>query len=80
MPGGELLLAFHLGVETVDVEDWWGTGAQLRFFFHDPERVHAALERIGFQEIDVATRAPYAESVESQTERAYIRARRKETP
>ena len=27
LPGGELLLAFHIGVQTVDVDDWWGTGA-----------------------------------------------------
>lgn len=73
--GGLLTLAFHIGDETLRVQNWWDTGANLDFFLHPPERVCHQLIAAKFEIIQSETRALNAADVEAQTVRAYVLAR-----
>lgn len=74
-PGGRLLLAFHIGEETVRVDDFLGGSAPLDFVFHRPEVVAAGLAEAGFEAIEVVEREPYPD-VEYPSRRAYLFARK----
>ena len=74
-PGGVLLLAFHLGDETVHLDEWWGHTVCVDFFFFRSEEMAAALRATGFEVDEIIERDPYPE-VEHQSRRAYIFARR----
>ncbi len=75
VPGGWLLLAFHVGAETLHLDEWWGEEVNLDFIFFQPETIARQLEAAGFVEIEIMERAPYPE-VEAQTHRAYILAQK----
>ena len=79
-PGGMLTLAFHVGDRTQRVVDWWGTGADLDFFFHDTARVRAQLREASFDVELAEERQPYDQLVEAQTDRAYVLAVRSTSP
>ncbi len=74
-PGGWLLLAFHLGSKAVHVEDWWGLGVTLDFFYYERADVEAALRTAGLTVVETIERDPYPD-VEAQTRRAYVFARK----
>jgi SAM-dependent methyltransferase len=74
--GGLLLLAFHVGEETLEISDLWGESVSLRFFFFRPSTIVALLEQAGFTIEDVQQRLPYAPEVEYQSRRAYVFARK----
>ncbi len=74
-PGGVLLLAFHIGEETVHLDEWWGTPVALDFTFFRPDEMAGYLQTAGFAVEEVIERAPYAE-VEHQSRRGYIFARK----
>jgi len=74
-PGGVLLLAFHIGDNTVYLEEWWGHKVSVDFFFFRSEEMAAALRATGFEVDEIIGRDPYPE-VEHQSRRAYIFARR----
>ncbi len=65
-PGGWLLLSFHIGDETVHVDELWGCPVNLS------ERVQSYLEAAGFKIEQVIEREPYSPEVEYQSRRAYI--------
>ncbi|HVF91341.1 MAG TPA: methyltransferase domain-containing protein [Blastocatellia bacterium] len=69
--GGLLLLAFHLGEETIHMEEWWGEDVSLDFNFFRPEEVEGYLKTAGFVVKEVIEREPY-EGVEYPSRRAYI--------
>lgn len=71
-PGAPLLLAFHLGGETLHLSEWWGHEVAVDFVFHDPEAVAAQLEDAGFRVVEALEREPYAPEVEHQSRRAYL--------
>lgn len=73
-PGGAVLVAFHVGGETVHVGDLWGTPVSLDFRFHAPDAVAGALEVAGFAVTERVERAPY-EEVEYASRRCYLFAR-----
>jgi len=75
-PGGLLALAFHVGNEVRHVEDLWGIKTSLDFVFFEPAQVAKALRAAGFEDIESSERAPYEPSVEAQTHRCYMVARR----
>lgn len=70
-PGGVLLAAFHIGAETVHLDEWWGHMASADFIFYPPAVMVGHLEAAGFVVEDVIERAPYPE-VEHQSRRAYV--------
>jgi ubiquinone/menaquinone biosynthesis C-methylase UbiE len=74
-PGAPLLLSFHIGDETVRVDDFLGKPASLDFHFLQPETVADMLEKAGFTAIEIMERAPYPD-VEFPSRRAYVFATR----
>lgn len=74
-PGGLLLLAFHVGEETVHRDELWGREVNLDFRFFLAEDVEAALRAAGFEIEEVHVREPYPD-VEHPSRRAYILARK----
>jgi len=70
-PGGVLLLAFHIGEETVHLDEWWGERVAVDFTFFRPDEMEGYLTAAGFEIEEVIERAPY-EQVEHPSRRAYI--------
>lgn len=70
-PGGWLLAAFHMGSETIHLDEWWERPVQLDFHFFQPQEMVAFLEAAGFTVVDSIERAPYQE-VEHPSRRCYI--------
>jgi len=79
MPGGRLLLSFHIGEDTSQVEDLWGSGAALEFHFFRVGTVAGFLRSAGFKIEEIIEREPYASEVEYQSRRAYIFAQKPRT-
>lgn len=74
-PGGLAFLAFHLGVDALHLDEWWGKAVSLDFTFFGLDEMRGYAERAGF-EIDWAIeRAPYAD-VEHPSRRGYLLARK----
>jgi SAM-dependent methyltransferase len=69
-PGGMLLLAFHVGDETIHLDEWWEKPVSLDFNFLQPADVRQHMETAGFCIEDVIVRAPYPP--EHQSQRAYL--------
>lgn len=70
-PGGLLLLTYHIGQETIHVEEFLGKQAPMDFvFFHTPD-ITESLRRAGFERIEATEREPYPD-VEYQSRRAYV--------
>jgi SAM-dependent methyltransferase len=74
-PGGVVLLAFHLGDETVHLDEWWDLPVALDFTFFRSDEMAGYLQAAGFDVEEVIERAPYPE-VEHQSRRGYIFARK----
>jgi hypothetical protein len=79
LPGGRLLLSFHIGEDTSQVEDLWNSGAALEFHFYRVGTVAAYIRSAGFEIEEVVEREPYAPEVEYQSRRAYIFAQKSRT-
>ena len=75
-PEGLLLLSFHIGDETLHVEDLWGEKVSLDFAFFRPDDMEGYLKSAGFRVEEIIKRPPY-EQVEYQSHRAYIFARKR---
>lgn len=75
MPGGLLLLAYHVGKEVRHAQEWWGTAVDIDFVFFETGEMLTYVWNAGFDsELDVE-REPYPD-VELQTRRGYILARK----
>jgi ubiquinone/menaquinone biosynthesis C-methylase UbiE len=72
VPGGRLLLSFHLGNDTSQVEELWDSGAALEFYFFRTSTVADAIRGADFKIEEIIEREPYAPVVEYQSRRAYI--------
>lgn len=75
LPGGLLLLAFHLGDETVHLDEWWGQRVCIDFFFFRSGEMADYLKAAGFEIEEIIERDPYPD-IEHQSRRSYILARR----
>ena len=76
-PGGCLLLAFHVGVGSIHVEEFLGRSVAMDFVFFSPDDVTDELVRAGFVDLEVIERDPYPD-VEYPSRRAYLFARKPE--
>lgn len=76
LPGGLVLLSFHVGEEVRHVDEWFGADVDLDFRFLRPAVVTSALEGANLDVRAVVERAAYAEEV--QTRRCYLLAGRPE--
>lgn len=70
-PGAPLLLAFHIGNESVHLDEWWGHEVAVDFVFFDPETIKIRLEEAGFRIVEALEREPYP-GVEHPSRRAYL--------
>lgn len=77
-PGGMLLLAFHIGEDSIHLDEWWGQRVSINFFFFQHEEIADDLRAAGFEIEQMIEREPYPD-VEHQSRRAYIFARRPRT-
>jgi ubiquinone/menaquinone biosynthesis C-methylase UbiE len=77
-PDGLLLLAFHIGDDTIHLDEWWGQTVSVDFFFFRPAEVTDCLRAAGFEIEEIIERQPYP-AVEYQSRRAYVFARRPKT-
>jgi SAM-dependent methyltransferase len=76
-PGGVLLVAFHIGDETIHLDEWWGQKVCVDFYFFRTGEMAGSLRGAGFDVEEIIEREPYPE-VEHQSRRAYVFARRAE--
>ncbi len=74
LPGGVLLVAFHIGEDTVHLDELWGQPVTLDFHFLSPREVTAALHSAGFTVTESVEREPYA-GAEYPSRRCYLFAR-----
>jgi SAM-dependent methyltransferase len=74
-PGGLLLLAFHVGDETLHEDEVWGQKISMSFLLFPAAEVRSRLEQAGLVVEEVIERDPYPD-VEYQSRRAYIFARK----
>jgi SAM-dependent methyltransferase len=74
-PNGLLLLAFHIGHETVHRDELWGVRVSLDFVFFRVEDVTQALSAADFEIEEMIEREPYPD-VEYPSQRAYVVARK----
>lgn len=74
--GGLLLLAFHVGDETLHFDEFWGLPVSIDFFLFQPAEIREQLESEGLAIEEIIEREPYAPEVEYQSRRAYIFARK----
>jgi ubiquinone/menaquinone biosynthesis C-methylase UbiE len=76
-PGGIFLLTFHVGEETIHVEEFLGRQVDIDFKFFTTDFIATCLKGCGFERIEMIEREPYPE-VEYQSRRAYVFARKPE--
>ena len=72
VPGGRLLLSFHIGEDTSQVEDLWDSGTALEFHFFRVGSLTNYMGSAGFEIEEIIEREPYGPEVEYQRRRAYI--------
>ena len=75
MPGGQLLFSFHIGDNTVHLDEFLDHPVNIDFYFFDPNKIVDLLTETGFLIIDNIERAPYKD-VEYPSRRAYLWAKR----
>jgi hypothetical protein len=68
---GLMLVAFHIGDETVHVDDLYGRPVNLDFRFHGPSDVTSALHAADLIVTESVEREPY-EGVEYPSRRCYL--------
>jgi SAM-dependent methyltransferase len=73
-PGGILLMSYHIGAETVHIDDWWEKPVKLDFNFLETPLLTDLLVKAGLTVEDVIERVPYLE--EHPSRRGYIFARK----
>lgn len=68
---GLMLLAFHIGDETVHLDEMWGKPVNLDFRFHQPDDVIASLKSADLIVTESVEREPY-EDAEYPSRRCYL--------
>ena len=74
-PGGLLLSSFHIGQDSIHLDEWWGHKVCVDFFLFQSAEMTRYLTAAGFEIEEVIEREPYP-TVEHQSRRSYIFARR----
>jgi ubiquinone/menaquinone biosynthesis C-methylase UbiE len=70
-PGGVFLLTYHIGEETIHLDEFLGKEVDIDFMFFKTDFIARCLHQVGFERIEVIERDPYPE-VEYQSRRAYV--------
>jgi len=74
-PRGVFLLSFHVGDETVRVDEFLGKKIEIDFIFFATDFIAGCLDDAGFRKIEAIERESYP-GVEYQSRRAYVFARK----
>jgi len=72
VPGGVLLLTFHVGSEINHVDEFFNQKVNMDFIFLEVPEMENYLQQAGFVRVESFIRDPYAPEVEHQSRRAYI--------
>jgi len=75
VPGGFLLISFHIGETDRHLEELWGEPVSLDFLFFDREEVEQRLQASGFEIQESHEREPYS-GVKAETRPGHFLARR----
>jgi ubiquinone/menaquinone biosynthesis C-methylase UbiE len=70
-PGGIFLFTYHIGEETIHVEEFLGKEIDIDLMFFTTDFIYSCLERSGFEKIEIIEREPYP-GVEYESRRAYV--------
>ena len=70
-PGGLLLFTYHIGNESLHVEEFLGKKVDIDFTFFPTELISNCLQERGFDAIEIIEREPYP-GVEYESQRAYV--------
>jgi SAM-dependent methyltransferase len=74
-PGALLFIAFHIGNETLHLDEWWERAVDLDFIYFEIDEMKRYLTEAGYELDWVIERSPYL-GVEHPTRRAYVLARK----
>lgn len=74
-PNGILFLAFHIGEESLHLEELWEEKINANFVFFQTDEMKNYLTKAGFEIVEAIEREPYKD-VEHQSRRSYIFARK----
>jgi len=70
-PGGLFLFTFHIGADTIHIDEFLGKEIDIDFVFFTPDFISGCLKKSGFENIEIIEREPYPE-VEYESRRAYV--------
>lgn len=70
-PGGLFLCTFHIGRETIHIDQFLGRNVAIDFMLFTPGFILSVLKNSGFEKIEIIEREPYA-GVEYESRRAYV--------
>ena len=70
-PGGIFLFTYHIGEETIQVEEFLGKKIDIDFMFFTTGFISSCLKKSGFEKIEIIERKPYP-GVEYESRRAYV--------
>jgi ubiquinone/menaquinone biosynthesis C-methylase UbiE len=68
-PNGLILLTYHIGEDTICIEEFLGKKIDIDFMFFTTDFIHSCLKKIGYKKIEIIEREPYPE-VEYESRRA----------
>ncbi len=74
---GSLLFSFHIGNETVHLNEFLEQSVDIDFLLHEKNVIVDLCIKCGFEMVDVIQRDPYTD-IESPTQRAYVWVRKRE--
>ncbi len=70
-PGGIFLLTYHIGEETIHLDEFLGKKVDVDFMFFTTDFIFNCLKDSGFEKIEIIEREPYP-GVEYESRRAYV--------
>jgi ubiquinone/menaquinone biosynthesis C-methylase UbiE len=70
-PGGIFLFTYHVGDETIRLDEFLGKKVDIDFMFFTTDFIFSCLKDSGFEEIEIIEREPYP-GVEYESHRAYV--------
>jgi ubiquinone/menaquinone biosynthesis C-methylase UbiE len=70
-PGGIFLFTYHIGEETIHIEEFLSKKIDIDFMFFTTDFISSCLEKSGFEKIEIIEREPYP-GVEYESRRAYV--------
>jgi ubiquinone/menaquinone biosynthesis C-methylase UbiE len=70
-PGGIFLFTYHIGEETIHLDEFLGKKVDIDFMFFTTDFIFSCLKDSGFEKIEIIEREPYPR-VEYKSRRAYV--------